>query len=54
MTEDEQVLKEAKIFAKTLVGKPVAEQVGALMLAFDGMDIFSAKALVILSSLDKP
>jgi hypothetical protein len=44
-------VEAALSFARTLRYKPVCEGVGQLMLAFDGMDLVSAKALLWVVSL---
>lgn len=43
----------AKAFARTLVQKPYSEAIGQLMLTFEGMDLISAKALMMLVNLEK-
>lgn len=48
---DEQLLKNAKIFARTLIKKPFPEAIGQLHLAFD-MDMISAKALMMIAALE--
>lgn len=47
--EANELIEEAILFCKTLKGKSLAEKIGQLMLAFNGMDIISAKAIVIIS-----
>ena len=44
---------EAKAFAKTLMQKPYSEAIGQLMLTFEGMDLISAKSLMMLVNLEK-
>lgn len=48
---DEQLLKNAKTFARTLIKKPFPEAIGQLHLAFD-MDMISAKALMVIVALE--
>lgn len=48
-TEDNEATEEqALAFARTLLGKSTAEAIGQLMLAFDHMDLPSAKALLYI------
>ncbi len=44
---------EAKAFARTLIQKPYSEAIGQLMLAFENMDLISAKSLMMLVNLEK-
>ena len=44
---------EAKAFARTLMQKSYSEAIGQLMLTFEGMDLISAKVLMMLVNLEK-
>ena len=44
--------EQALALARTLIQKPTAEAIGTLMLAFDGIDLASAKALMLVVSLE--
>ena len=50
MANENEEFSESQVlaFAKTLRGKSAADQVGQLMLAFEGMDLISAKAIIII------
>ena len=50
---NDATVEEAKAFAKTLMQKPYSEAIGQLMLTFEGMDLISAKALMMLVNLEK-
>jgi len=46
-------VEEAKAFARTLMQKTYSEAIGQLMLTFEGMNLISAKALMMLVNLEK-
>lgn len=46
-------IEGAKAFARTLKNKSLAEAIGQLMLTFEGMDLISAKALMMLINLER-
>ncbi len=46
--QEEASEKQVLAFARTLRGKSVSERIGQLMLAFDGMDLISAKAAILI------
>jgi len=50
---NDSTVDEAKAFARTLIQKPYSEAIGQLMLTFEGMDLISAKALMMLVNLEK-
>lgn len=53
MQIEEAIEEQALSFARTLRGKNLAEAVGQLMLAFEGMDLVSAKAVLAVVSCER-
>jgi hypothetical protein len=45
-------IEDAMAFARTLRGKDLSGQIGQLMLAFEGMDLPSAKMILMIRDLE--
>lgn len=48
----EATVEQVIAFARTLLNKSIPEACGSLMLAYEGMDLVSAKAAMLVAAID--
>jgi hypothetical protein len=49
----EVTVEQVIAFARTLLNKSIPEACGSLMLAYEGMDLVSAKAAMLVAAIDR-
>ena len=53
MDVTEATVEQVIAFARTLLNKSIPEACGSLMLAYEGMDLVSAKAAMLVAAIDR-